>query len=162
MPTLSLHFDPANPQDVAQAREILEHFDTARTTTLRGRSVPVLAPQQPSQSTQSLAAKAIADLWSRTGLSLREIVKASAEYEVFTLSDLSAALGEEPTAVRSRFANLGRSVKAMREAVPGAPGLYEEVERRDGIWHLRMPEPFREVVLRTDINEPYADGSLPS
>ena len=50
----------------------------------------------------------------------------------------------------------------MQAAVPGAPPLYQEYERRDGFWYFTMPEAYREVVLRTDVAEPYSDGSLPS
>jgi hypothetical protein len=165
MITISLHLDPDSPQDVAQAQRILDRLDDApaATTAPAAQSVPEVPSPQPIGSPESVAAEAVADLWSRIGLSLRELVKASAEPEgKFSLRDLAEALGQPPNSIRSRFANLGRSIKATREAVPAAPPLYEEAERRDGLWYFTMPKAFRDVILRTDVAEPYSDGSLPT
>ena len=126
-------------------------------------SAQTVPSPQPAALSRSVAAAGIADLWSRIGLSLRTLVKASAVPDgKFSLGDLAEALGQPPNSIRSRFANLGRSIKAMQQAVPGAPHLYHEFERRDGLWYFTMPEAYREVVLRTDLAEPYSDGSLPT
>ena len=163
MPTISLHLDPDDPQEVAQARRILDRLNGAAATVPGDESAQTVPSPQPAAPPGSVAAAAIADLWNRTGLSLRTLVKASAEPDgKFSLGDLAEALGQPPNSIRSRFANLGRSIKAMQQAVPGAPPLYQEVERRDGIWYFTMPEAYREVVLRTDVAEPYSDGSLPT
>jgi len=163
MPTISLHLDPDNPQDIAQARTILDLFNGAPTTMRAHQSVPQVPSPRPAGSPGSVAADAITDLWNRTGLSLRKLVKASAEQDgVFSMADLAEALGQPPNSIRSRFANLGRSLKAMQQAVPGAPDLYQAEKGPDGRWHFTMPEAFREVVLRTDVAEPYSDGSLPA
>jgi hypothetical protein len=162
-PTISLHLNPEVPQEVAQARRILDRFDGVAATMPGGESAQPVHSPQPAAPPEPVAAAGIADLWSRTGLSLRTLVKASAEPDgEFSLGDLAEALGQPPNSIRSRFANLGRSIKAMQHAVPGAPPLYQEVERRGGIWYLAMPEAYREVVLRTDVAEPYSDGSLPT
>src|SRR5689334_14157503 len=128
MLTISIHLDPYDPQDIAQARGILGEFNSARATTATDLPVPQVPSPQPA-GREAVEADAIADLWERTGLSLRKLVKASAEQDgEFSIGDLAAVLGVSPTSARSRFANLGRSVKAMREAVPGAPPLYVEVQ----------------------------------
>jgi hypothetical protein len=151
MLTMSLHLDPNNPDDVAHAQWILARSNGAVAAT-PDQSVPPGSSPRPAGPSESVAADAIADLWSRTGLSLRELVKASAEQEgEFSLRDLAEALGQSPTSIRSRFANLGRSIKAMQQAVPGAPHLYDEVERRDGLWYFTMPKACREIILRTDV-----------
>ena len=152
MLTISLHLDPNNPEDVAHAQGILDRSKGAVATTRGHQSIPPVPPPRPAGPPESVAPDAIADLWSRTGLSLRELLKASAEQEgEFSLRDLAEALGQSPTSIRSRFANLGRSIKAMQQAVPGAPHLYDEVERRDGLWYFTMPKAFREIILRTDV-----------
>jgi hypothetical protein len=164
MTTISLHLDPDNPQDVAQAQSVLDLFGGAAATRPGAHELitPVPSPQ-PTGSTESLYADAIADLWSRTGLSLRALVKASAEQEgEFSLRDLAESLDQPPNSIRSRFANLGRSINAMRQAVPGAPHLYVEAGRPDGLWRFTMPEAYREVILSSDVAKPYSDGSLPT
>jgi hypothetical protein len=164
MVTISLHLDPDDLQELAQARGFLDNLNRAAATVPGDESAQTAPSPQPAALPESVAAAGIADLWNRTGTSLRTLVKASAEPDgEFTLGDLAEALGQPPNSIRSRFANLGRSIKAMQQAVPGAPPLYQEAgPRRDGIWYFTMPAAYREVVLRTDVAEPYSDGSLPS
>jgi len=139
------------------AREITD-FATARNARLaRGE-----ARQKPGAagSQESVAAAAIADLWGRTGPSTHEFIKATADGE-FSMADLAVKLGEPPSSIRSRFANLGRPINAMQKAVPGAPKLYVD-DKREGVWYFTMLEAYRNIVLRTDLGEPYSDGSLPT
>jgi len=144
MVTMTLSLDPDNPQEVAQAQGLLD-----RINVLAPDPVPAdtgdEAPPQPG-SWEHLAAPAIADLLARTGPSAQGFIRATAELESFTMVELADKLGEPVTTARSRFASLGRSLKAMRVAVPGAPSLYGW-DRPGGVWRFAMFEPYRSIIL---------------
>jgi hypothetical protein len=152
MLTISLHLDPDNLQDVAQAQRLLDRFNDVQAGTPPDESgVPVISPPL-AQSPRSVYTDAIADLRSRIGINLREFVRACAEQEgEFSMADVAATLGQPTTMAVSRFASLGRSRRKTEEAVPAAPHLFEEVRpKRNGIWYFTMPEEYREIILDPD------------
>jgi hypothetical protein len=154
MLTITLHLDPGSLEDVAQAQRILDAFNDAPIGVPAHQPGPQVPSPQPSESPESVIADAVANLWSRIGPSLREFLKASAEQEgEFSVGDLATALGQPPNSIRSRFANLGRSINAMYDAVPAAPKpLYQEVlPKRNGIWYFTMPKAYREAILRMNV-----------
>jgi hypothetical protein len=137
MVTLTITLDPGSPQDVARAQVVLSQLDD-----------PATAPgHEPAPAgSQAFFAAAAANLLDRTGPSLQELLKVSAELGVFTMATLADRLGRSPSSTRSLFANLGRSVNAMNDAVPGAPRLFSD-EKRDDVWHFTMPEEYRNIIL---------------
>lgn len=184
MATISLHLDFSDPQDLAEARDFcdyllaMNHADAApRPSETSTRRQPTLVSESRDGSPRNVrgpevsaspavVAAAVDNFWGRTGLSHRAFMKVVAENaaqkDAFSLKDLADSLDQRLSVVKSRWASLGRSIRAARDDVPGAPRFLEEVERRDGLWHFTMPEAVREAVLLKELNEPYADGSLPT
>lgn len=150
MLTISLHFDPDDVQDVAHAREFLDGLNTATA----GEPVDHAGRHSPRSQTgldqAAVADAAIANLWGRIGQGSRELLKASAQQEgEFSMGDLAVVLSQPTSKIVSRFANLGRSIKKMQEAIPGAESPYNfEGQQREGIWYCTVRVAYRTAILR--------------
>jgi hypothetical protein len=139
MVTITVTFDPDSQQDRTRVHALIRGFDDVHAAPDPG---PGLGPA----GSQNVFAAAAADLLHRTGPNLQELLRASAGMKVFTMASLADKLGRSPSSTRSLFANLGRSVNAMHDAVPGAPKLHLD-EKINGVWHFNMAEGYRKPIL---------------
>jgi hypothetical protein len=68
----------------------------------------------------------------------------------FTLVDISEETGEALSKTHSRFASLGRSIKAARNNVPGAPELFVAHQQPGDHWQFSVPEPIRLAIREAE------------
>jgi hypothetical protein len=150
MPGMSVHV-----QDVTDVSE----FDAAIAVLVAARerasATARAAPAGPGPTTLDAA---VGNLWPRLGGRMRRLMYAAAKLDDWTIIDLSAELSETPGTVRSRRANLVRSLNAVARAYPDAPAFIEKLPSG----RSRMHADYRPLVAGRDYNEPLADGSLPN
>src|SRR4051812_12131464 len=81
------------------------------------------------------------NVWSRIGMSLREILLQAITYTDWTtIETLATDLGRPYRSVRSSLNGpLNRATKSAAQTVSGAPNLIEwRQQRADGIWEFRL------------------------
>jgi hypothetical protein len=102
--TMTLTFDPTLEADVASVRSILLAL-TARSTES--------AAGNPTGADRS--AKIAADLLNRLGEGGRELFAITSQFDrPFSLPDLAERTGDTVSKIKSRWANLGRSIAQTR------------------------------------------------
>jgi hypothetical protein len=141
----------ANTRDRAsleEARAFIESLlGSGQVTPLATASADDSAGPEPRSEADAIEAY-VDDLWQRMGTNLRKMVAESATFDDhwWSLAELADKLGEEMQSTKSRWANLGRSLKAASAAVPYAPPMYTW-QKREGLWHFSMAASMRSVVI---------------
>jgi hypothetical protein len=104
--------DLANPADVRAALELLPKYDAAAAQDSEG---PV-------------EERFVQNLWTRIGYNLQRLVKEVVNQHPawITIDTLAKALNREAKSVKASLNGpLARAIKSAREAIPGAPELFE-------------------------------------
>lgn len=110
-------------------------------------AVTVVDPDAEEPDEGDLAQRFIEDLWKRTGDGLHQLLSVMASFDGwFTLTDIAEETGETLSKTHSRFASLGRSHKAARNNVPGAPELLTDDKQPGGHWRFSMPKSLRNAI----------------
>jgi hypothetical protein len=141
--TISVTFEPDSATDLAHVRALLDVFS---------REVP--EARNLATATQDVGARVADDLMRRVGNQNRALLRVVAQFDgAFTLKDLADATREGIPKIRSRWANLGRSVAKTRagfdqirifeEAVPPADG--------DGYFSLTMHPGVRDAIRQSNV-----------
>ena len=144
--TISVTFEPDSAADLAHVRALLDVFSREVPTSIEARD--------PMTENQDVGVRVADDLMRRLGNQNRALLRVVAQFDgAFTLKDLADGTGEGIPKIRSRWANLGRSVAKTRarfdqirifeEAIPPADG--------DGYFSLTMHPGVRDAVRQSNI-----------
>lgn len=107
---MQITIDLNNPADIRAGIEIL------------GKYLPA-----DSVSTGPLEERLVNNLWPRLGLNMRKLVKQVQQHPgQLTIETLAQDLGRPARSVRSSLNGpLARAIKSAKQAVPGAPELFD-------------------------------------
>jgi hypothetical protein len=141
--TISVSFEPDSAADLAHVRALLEVFS---------RKVTGIEVRNPAPANEDVGARVVDDLMRRVGNRNRALLRVVAQFDgAFTLKDLADGTGEGIPKIRSRWANLGRSVAKTRalfdqirifeEAIPPAEG--------DGYFSFTMHPGVRDAIRQS-------------
>src|SRR2546423_1269267 len=121
---MNIGFDPAIESELVQVQLIID--------TLRRRRAPHDNARENPPGTSDLPAKAADDLLGRLGKGGRALFEITSEFdEPFSLPDLARRTGDTISRIKSRWANLGRSIAQTRSRF-GAVEIFKE--------HLPAPD----------------------
>jgi hypothetical protein len=146
--TITIAINPQSPTDLNEARRFLNALSSLDYA-------PDGAPQSSSAVERAGSVKqAVDDLWSRLGARGRRLVAECSEFEgQFTLPDLAKRTGDDIPTIKSRWANLGRSLRKTHSLY--APvRIYEEhlpAPNGDGYFPFSMPTAVREIVRSKNV-----------
>jgi hypothetical protein len=140
---LTITFDPALEADVANVRLILD--------TLTGRDSTGDVAGNAMENTD-ISARIADDLLSRLGEGGRELFAIASEFDrPFSLPDLAARTGDTVSKIKSRWANLGRSIAQTRSRFGNIQIFVEQIPaaNSDGYFTFLMEEGIRNAVRQT-------------
>jgi hypothetical protein len=155
---ITIQVDTKSQADLAESRDFLDQLLAGGG---RGESPSRAEAEQESEGASLIsdpAQQAVDDLWNRVGPDGRNLVITAAAIDGrFTLTDVAKVLDEDVSTIVSRFANLGRSLKRIKEQVPAAPDFFVEAQKTAEGWTFLMPQSIRDAVTQKAHEE--TDGS---
>ncbi len=129
---LQLEVDTANVAEIKQALAVLRGLLAAHGLG-EGDTPTSIAARTDSPD------RAIADLWNRLGENGQQLVALAATFDgPFSLATLAARTGDTPTAMKSRWANLGRSLRKTLDQF--SVRVFKEHENTADGWTFVMDE----------------------
>jgi hypothetical protein len=137
---IQLEVDTTNVGEIRQAMSVLRGLLAAREAS--GDTDRQAGTTAPADAT----ARAAADLWGRLGGTSRELVTAAASFDgAFTLAALTRHTGDSMAAMKSRWANLGRSLRKTQDLFPSVRFFVEQENTNEG-WSFVMDAAARQAV----------------
>lgn len=155
MTQISITAETSDRQSLEEARALIDRLlmpaspqpPDPRATGASADTPRGPEPNGPGEA--EVAQQFVDDLWGRTGDGLHGLISVMGSFDDrFTLVNISEETGETLSKTHSRFASLGRSIKAARNNVPGAPDLFIAHQQPGDLWQFSVPESIRAAIRK--------------